>query len=71
MESLGLLRFGSRVTSSLVFGGRSYYLVGDLARLEHALVRWTVDKLIEKGWMYVTVPDLLPEQLIVSTAIYA
>jgi len=62
----GLLRFGTPLTSNLVNGVRSYYLLGDLAKLERVLVKWCLDKLRMKGWKYVSVPDMLPESLIVS-----
>ncbi|XP_067936347.1 serine--tRNA ligase, mitochondrial-like isoform X1 [Watersipora subatra] len=62
--SQGLLRFQNIINSTLVYGARSYNLMGDLARLERALVHWTIDELEKKGWRYVVVPDMLPEAVV-------
>lgn len=45
-------------------GDRSYYFLGPLAKIEHALVKYTLKKLIEKGFKLVSVPDILPDELI-------
>ncbi|XP_038072849.1 serine--tRNA ligase, mitochondrial-like [Patiria miniata] len=42
-----------------VTGHRSYYLKGAGAMLEHALIRFTVDRLLGRGFRAVTVPDLV------------
>ncbi|KAM9211305.1 serine--tRNA ligase, mitochondrial [Leptosomus discolor] len=44
---------------SHVSGHRSYYLCGAGALLQHALVRFTLDKLLPKGFLPMAVPDLL------------
>lgn len=45
-------------------GDRSYYFVGPLAKIEYALVQYTLAKLIKKGFQLVSVPDILPHELI-------
>ncbi|XP_060864341.1 serine--tRNA ligase, mitochondrial [Metopolophium dirhodum] len=45
-------------------GDRSYYFIGPLAKIEHALVQYTLAKLIKKGFKLVSVPDILPDELI-------
>jgi len=45
-------------------GDRSYYFIGPLAKIEHALVLYTLEKLIKKGFKLVSVPDILPDELI-------
>lgn len=45
-------------------GDRSYYFLGPLAKIEHALVKYTLTKLIKKGFNLVSVPDILPDELI-------
>ncbi|NXO65271.1 SYSM protein, partial [Phainopepla nitens] len=44
---------------SHVSGHRSYYLCGAGALLQHALVTFTLGKLLSKGFLPMTVPDLL------------
>ncbi|XP_074872365.1 serine--tRNA ligase, mitochondrial [Carettochelys insculpta] len=44
---------------SHVAGYRSYYLRGAGAMLQHALVQFTVSKLVKKGFVPMVVPDLL------------
>ncbi|XP_027765048.1 serine--tRNA ligase, mitochondrial [Empidonax traillii] len=44
---------------SHVSGHRSYYLCGAGALLQHALVSFTMGKLLPKGFLPMTVPDLL------------
>lgn len=45
-------------------GDRSYYFIGPLAKMEHALIKYSLTKLIEKGFKLVSVPDILPDELI-------
>lgn len=45
-------------------GPKSYYLLGALADLEQALVRFTVDALREQRFRLVSVPDILPASVI-------
>ncbi|KAH9494406.1 seryl-tRNA synthetase [Bulinus truncatus] len=40
-------------------GSKTYYLEDKLAKLERALVSFTIDRLIKKGFELVSVPDLL------------
>ncbi|KAK0058546.1 serine--tRNA ligase mitochondrial [Biomphalaria pfeifferi] len=40
-------------------GAKTYYLEDKLAKLERALVAYTIDRLLEKGFELVSVPDLL------------
>lgn len=49
-----------------VSGNKSYYFLGNLARLEHALIRYTLTKLLKKGFSLVSVPDILPRRIIES-----
>lgn len=45
-------------------GSRSYYFMNSVAELETALIRYTTDKLLKKGFELVSVPDILPAELI-------
>uniref|UniRef100_T1GUP6 serine--tRNA ligase n=1 Tax=Megaselia scalaris TaxID=36166 RepID=T1GUP6_MEGSC len=45
-------------------GHKSYYFLGALAELEHALVRYALDNIRPKGFKYITVPDVLPPEII-------
>lgn len=47
-------------------GHKSYYFLGELAELEEALIKYTVNKLIEENFELVSVPDILPRQVIES-----
>ncbi|EFN88554.1 serine--tRNA ligase, mitochondrial isoform X2 [Harpegnathos saltator] len=47
-----------------VAGQKAYMLLGDLARLEEALVRYTVKKLLKNGFQLLSVPDIVPTELI-------
>ncbi|NWT61816.1 SYSM protein, partial [Erythrocercus mccallii] len=55
-EGLGIIR---QRRLSHVSGHRSYYLCGAGALLQHALVNFTLQKLLSKGFLPMTVPDLL------------
>ena len=48
----------------LVTGHRSYYFLQQLALLEQALIRYTVDILVSKGFVLYSVPDLLSSKVI-------
>jgi len=50
----------------LVTGHRSYYFIDQLALLEQALIRYTVDILMSKGFVLYSVPDLLDSKVIES-----
>lgn len=45
-------------------GNKSYYLKGDLAMLEQALIRFAIAKLVQKNFNLVCVPDILPRHWI-------
>ncbi|KAJ8686262.1 hypothetical protein QAD02_022056 [Eretmocerus hayati] len=47
-----------------VSGSRSYILLGDLAELEQALVQYTLKELLKNGFQLISVPDILPSQVI-------
>ncbi|XP_033832704.1 serine--tRNA ligase, mitochondrial [Periophthalmus magnuspinnatus] len=55
-ERLGLIR---QRHLSHVSGHRSYYLRGGGARLQMALQNFTLDKLLKRGFIPLTVPDIL------------
>ena len=50
----------------IVTGHRSYYFLKELALLEQALIRYTVDVLKSKGFVLYSVPDLLSSEVIES-----
>lgn len=45
-------------------GSNSYYLMDSLADLEQALIRYTVDNLLDEGFEIISVPDILPDTVI-------
>lgn len=45
-------------------GGHSYYLMNSVAELEQALIRYTVDILLDEGFELMSVPDILPDTVI-------
>ncbi|XP_044262157.1 serine--tRNA ligase, mitochondrial [Tribolium madens] len=45
-------------------GSKSYYLLGEMAELEHALIRYVTSNLIKKKFELVSVPDILPRGVI-------
>ncbi|MBR3323387.1 serine--tRNA ligase, partial [Candidatus Saccharibacteria bacterium] len=47
-----------------VAGAKFYYLKGDLALLENALLQFGMKKVIEKGFNYMTVPDLVSSRIL-------
>lgn len=47
-------------------GHKSYYLMGDLAEMEQALVWFTMKKLLERKFHFISVPDILPAHIIES-----
>ncbi|KAF6207671.1 hypothetical protein GE061_016118 [Apolygus lucorum] len=54
----------TRTDSSVYTGPRSYYLLDQLADLEAALVDYAVDLLQSRGFRLVSVPDVLPREII-------
>ena len=65
--SLGLLDAERGVRLA---GSRSYFLKGDGARLEQAVLRYTYDKLVKKGYTPFTVPVLVKEEAMVGTGYF-
>jgi seryl-tRNA synthetase len=61
IEELGLGDFDS---SSRVAGNGFYYIEGDLALLNQALVRFAIDKMVSKGFRYVETPLMLKNEVI-------
>jgi seryl-tRNA synthetase len=55
-ESLGVADFDASAKTS---GNGFYYLQGDLALLNQALIRFAIDKLVSKGFTYVETPLML------------
>lgn len=53
-----------------VAGSRHYYLLGDLARLQDAVLRFATDTLVSKGYTYVDPPVLVRDAAMVGTAFY-
>lgn len=45
-------------------GHKSYYLMGDLASLEQSLVRHTISYLKKNGFKLISVPDILPSNIV-------
>lgn len=45
-------------------GHKSYYLFGKLAEMEHAIKEYTVDQLRQNNFVLVSVPDILPKNVI-------
>ena len=59
LENLGLLDIKQ---ASVVSGARFYYLKGDLALLEQALIRFGIDELGKKGYTLVSPPLMLKKE---------
>lgn len=49
---------------NLLCGERSYYLVLELAKLEQALIDYTVQKLLDQDFILISVPDILNSDII-------
>lgn len=47
-------------------GSKSYYLLNDLAELEQALIRYTTSEILSHGFNLISVPDILPAEVIQS-----
>ncbi|XP_076068626.1 seryl-tRNA synthetase, mitochondrial [Oratosquilla oratoria] len=62
-ETLGIIRTKNLGNFS---GPRSYYFQGGLAKLEQALIKYTVSNLISCGFTLLSVPDLLYSEIIES-----
>lgn len=66
-ESLDILDFKRGVKVS---GNRGYFLKGDGARLQQALLRYTMDSLIEKGWTLFSPPLLALWECFMGTGFF-
>lgn len=53
----GLLLQNAEYT--MICGDRTYFLTGDLVRVERALIKFTLDRLLRRGFRLVSVPDLV------------
>lgn len=49
-----------------VCGNRSYYVMGEMAELEQALINYFVSKLLQNGFELISVPDILPRDVVES-----
>lgn len=47
-----------------VMGEKSYVFIGELAELEEALVRYTIQRLLARNFRLTSVPDIIPTELI-------
>lgn len=64
-EEIARILSGARLKNlGLLSGEKSYYLTGPLAELEQALVQWTVDMLVARGFSLLSVPDILHPDII-------
>ena len=50
-----------------VAGAKFYYLKNELALLENALIQFGIKKVLEKGFNFITVPDLVSSQVLEGT----
>ncbi len=64
VEIVEELNVGDFDSASRVSGTGFYYLEGDLALLNRALINFAIDKMIEKEFLYVETPYLLREEII-------
>jgi seryl-tRNA synthetase len=60
-ETLGIADFDSSAKTS---GNGFYYIEGDLALLNQALIRFGIDKMVSKGFNYVETPLMLNDSVI-------
>ena len=63
-ESLGIIDFEA---GTKVAGSKFYFLRGDAVLLELGLVRYALDKLIERGYEPVITPDLARDEALIGT----
>jgi seryl-tRNA synthetase len=64
LENLGLIDFDS---SARVAGKGFYYMKNELALLNQALIRFTIEKLRKKGYEYIETPLMLNEKSIFAS----
>lgn len=64
-EELGTLSNTIRMSQLGNFtGSRSYYFMHSVAEMEQALIRYTTDALFKEGFELISVPDILPAEVI-------
>src|SRR3989339_165687 len=63
-EGLGVVDFDA---SARVAGNGFYYLKGDLALLNQALIRFGIDFMVRKGYLYIETPLMLNEKSIYAS----
>jgi len=64
-EDISRMLSGCRMANlALMSGERTYYLTGVLAELEQALISYTVDHLLQRGFSLISVPDILHPSII-------
>lgn len=51
-------------------GSRNYVLSGELALLESALMRWALERMVEKGFTPLSVPTLVRSEVMVGTGYF-
>ncbi len=56
--------------AGLLSGSRTYYLFGELALLQEAVLRFAVDRLVATGWVLVDPPLLVREVAMTGTAFF-
>ncbi len=66
-EKLGLVDTERAVRMS---GSRFAYVLGDAVRLQFALVQWTLNKLMDKGFVPAVVPVLVREDMLVEAGFF-
>lgn len=66
-ESLGMIDFARGVK---IAGSRSYVLKGDGARLEQAVLRYTYDFLVKRGYTPMQIPVLVTEDCMTGTGYF-
>lgn len=64
VEILEKLNSADFISSARVSGNGFYYLQGDVALLNQALIRYGIDMMVSKGFTYVETPLMLREEII-------
>lgn len=67
VELLEALNLADWNASARVSGSGFYYLKGDMALLNQALLRFTIDKMAEKGYQYIEPPLMLNAEAIFAS----
>ena len=60
-EGLGIADFD---TSAKTSGNGFYYLIGDLALLNQALIRFAIEKMVKNGYTYVETPLMIRQKIL-------